>query len=422
MPPRMPDSSVVFLVVAGIIIFAFASELFFKKTGVPSFLFLILIGILLGPVLNIFPGQQLRATLGIFAELTLVMVLFYSGLDMKIRSLLQGSGRALVLVLLYVSTSILTIGFFSHFVLGWDLTEAFAFSAIIAGQTSTPVVVPLAKSLRLPVNTVTIITLESVSNSIFAIVLFFTFVRLYKGGFVDWTSALSGIASNFSIGIVLGLILSLAWIFVLERFKNQRYTYVLTLGLLLATFSVTVGVRGSGELAVFVFGLVLGNYKLLNSITKREISMDVLMKRLGTFQDEIAFLLNTLFFVFLGLTFLIEPREIILNLTIGLVLVGALLGSRLFATIVSTTRSELSKDRGPILLLSAQGVTQATLAIIAWNEGLQLGSTFLSLVAYVVILTNLIATIGSLWIRRRRKFDFRTFTEGLQENYHLPQG
>lgn len=413
----MADTSLIFLIVAAIITFGFVSEQFFKKTGIPSFLFLILIGIILGPVLNIFPGQQLRSILGIFAELTLVMILFHSGINMEIKSLFQQSGRTLTLVFLYVFSSILTIGSVCRFLLGWDLIEAFAFASIIGGQTSTQVVVPLAKSLKLPINTVTVITLESVTNSIFAIVLFSAFVRLYKLEVLDWMSTLSGIASNFSIGVVLGLTLSIVCILVLERFKDQRYTYVLTLGLLLATYSINVTVGGSGELAVFVFGLVLGNYKLLNSLRKREVNMDILMKQLRTFQDELAFLLNTLFFVFLGLTLLIDPADIISNLALGSLFVVLLLGFRTFSVAVSTARSELSKDRGAIILLSAQGSTQATLAIIAWNVGLQLGSLFLSLATYVIILTNLITTIGSVWIRRKMQFDFRTFMEGLQELY-----
>ncbi len=59
----MMDSSLVFAVVAGIIVIGFAGEFFFKKTGIPIFIFLILIGIILGPILNLFPRASLISVL-----------------------------------------------------------------------------------------------------------------------------------------------------------------------------------------------------------------------------------------------------------------------------------------------------------------------------------------------------------------------
>lgn len=47
-----PDTVFVFSIVAAIIVVGFAGELFFKKTGIPAFVFLIFMGILIGPVLG----------------------------------------------------------------------------------------------------------------------------------------------------------------------------------------------------------------------------------------------------------------------------------------------------------------------------------------------------------------------------------
>lgn len=392
-----------FATVAGIICLGFLGELIFKRTGVPSFLFLIFIGILLGPVFNVFSGSELRPVLGLFAELTLVMILFYSGLDMKLRSLLEGGGRSVLLVMLYVSLATVAIGVFGYLVMGWDPLEAFILGAIVGGQTSTPVVVPLAKSLKLPDEAVTLVTLESVVNSIVGIVIFLAFIQVYTSGTSSWLSSFSSVAASFSIGIVPAAVMAGTWIILLARFKDQRYTYVLTLGLLLATYSITATLGGSGELGVFVFGLMFGNYKVLNSLRDKRIDMDALTKRLSGIQDEISFLLNTLFFVFLGLTFSLEPNSVLSNLAVSLAIVAVLLGSRCVAVYASTFRSELATERPEIVLLSAQGVTQATLAIIAFNIGISLGSVFLTLVAYVIIITNVITTAGSIWIRRKAK-------------------
>jgi Na+:H+ antiporter len=397
----MADTALVFATVAGIIGIGFVGELIFRRTGVPSFLFLIFIGILLGPVFQVFSGNTLRPILGLFAELTLVMILFYSGLDMKLRSLLQGGGRTMILVLSYVALATTTIGLFGYAVMGWDLLESFILAAIIGGQTSTPVIVPLAKSLKLPEATVTLVTLESVVNSIVGIIIFLAFIQVYISGTSNLSSSLSSVAASFSIGIVPAALMSVAWIVLLARVKDQKYTYVLTLGLLLATYAITSSLGGSGELGVFVFGLMFGNYKVLNSLRDRQLDMDALTERLSGFQDEISFLLNTLFFVFLGLTFSLVPSSVLSNLAVASAVVALLLGSRVVTVYTATWRSSLAENRPEIVLLSAQGVTQATLAIIAFNVGLPLGNLFLTLVAYVIIITNVITTAGSFWIRRR---------------------
>ena len=397
----MASTLLVFAVVAGIVVLGYVGELLFRRTGIPSFLYLILMGILLGPVFQVFSGLQLLPVLGLFAELTLVMILFYSGLGMKLGSLVRGGGRAVLLVFLYVPIAIAVIGLLGYYLAGWDLLQSFIFASIIGGQTSTAVVVPLARSLKLTEDTVTFVTIESVTNSIVGIVVFLALIQAYTLGTVSWVAAATQIAASFSVGIVPSAFLSLAWVLLLDRVKDQKYTYVLTLGLLLGTYSVTTVLGGSGELGVFVFGLIFGNYTILNRIRKRKISMEAIMSRLGDFQDEISFLLNTLFFVFLGLTFQLEFSQVVSQLALASVFVILLMASRFVSVSISTARSDLRRERREITLLSAQGVTQATLAIIALNEGIPLATTFLALTAYVIILTNIITTAGSVWVKRR---------------------
>ena len=125
----MVDTLTIFSFVAGIIIIGFVGEQFFKKTGIAVFIFLILIGIIIGPVLDIFPRESLLPSLGVFAELTLLMVLFYGGMDTKMDAALKGGGRAFLQVIIYVGGSTFAIGLLSHLFLGWDLTQSFIFAS-----------------------------------------------------------------------------------------------------------------------------------------------------------------------------------------------------------------------------------------------------------------------------------------------------
>jgi cell volume regulation protein A len=401
----MIDAAFVFTVVAAIIIIGFIGELIFKKIGIPFFIFLIFIGIILGPVFNVFPREPLLPALALFAELTLLMVLFYGGLDTRFDAAVKGGGRAFVQVSMYVLGSTTIIGLLVSLFLKWDILESFIFASMVGGETTAAVVIPLSRSLNFSEVTVAFLTLETGMNTIFSIVLFFTFVGAYTTGVSNWFLALTTIAADFCVGITLGAVLGLGWIYLLHFLQRQKFTYVLTLGLVFLTYSLSVRLGGNGELSVLVFGIILGNYYLLNRLSKSYMNMDPLQKQLRTFQEEISFLMETLFFVFLGLTFVITPSLIISNLATAVIVVIVLLSVRYVATSFSTFRSEMRDEKRGIILMCAQGLVPATLAIIALNLEIPLANDFINIITYVIILTNIITAAGSILNRRQHKWN-----------------
>jgi NhaP-type Na+/H+ or K+/H+ antiporter len=398
----MVSVAVEFLIVAGIIIFGFISEHFFKVTGVPSFLFLIFIGVLLGPVTNVFPRASLTSALAIFAELTLLIVLFYGGMDTDIASVRAGGGRAFLQVLLYVIPSMVVISIVANLFFHLDFILALIFASMVGGETTAAVIVPLSRSLKLSDSVVTFLTFESAMNSIFSIILFFTLVGAYNTGVANIGQAITTIISTFSIGIVAGLLFSILWIYMLGYFRRDRYTYVFTMGLIFLTYSLSEIVGGSGLLSVLIFGIFLGNFELANRLfAKRQVTQS-LQSQLRLFHGEISFLLETLFFVSLGLIFVIDYQQLYLDAAVGLIITAVLLVVRYSATTITTVRSEMASQRSTITMMCAQGLTPATLAIIAVNLQLPQAGLFLNLVTFVIVFTNVVTTVGSVRERRMR--------------------
>ncbi|HZS73886.1 MAG TPA: cation:proton antiporter [Candidatus Nitrosotalea sp.] len=399
----MINEIIVFSAAAGIIFLGFAGEIFFKKTGISYYLFLISVGIVLGPVFNVFPREPLIPVLGLFASFTLIMILFYSGMDMRIKEVIRGSPRTVVQVTIYVVSSIFLIGFSLHFILKWDLLQSLIFGSMVGGETASVVVIPLSRSLRLGQNTITFLTLESILNSIYSIVFYEAFVSLYKTGTSNWTLPLITIGTSFSIGIVVGVGLSIVWMFVLRYVRNFKYTYVLSLGLLFVTYAITEVLHGSGLVAVLIFGLFMGSSKIILTRLGQKFDLADMNEQFYKFQGEISFLMETFFFVFLGLVFVITPSTILSNLMLGLLVIGILLVFRFIATKASTIKSELRKDQLAIFIICAQGVVPATLSIAALNDGIPLANTFVSIAVYVIILSNIVTTAGSILVARKNR-------------------
>ena len=216
------DASVVFAAVAGIIIIGFAGEFFFKKTGIPIFIFLILTGIIIGPILNIFPRQSLISVIAPFAELTLLMVLFYGGLGLKSSVVLTNGGRALIQAIIYVGLSSILIGTIGIFIMKWGALPSFIFASMISGETTAALLLPLSRWMKMSEATASFLKIEAEINSILLIVLFFAFVGVYTTPGINLAAAISSVTSQFSNGIVLGAIMSLAWIYVLLSFSKPE--------------------------------------------------------------------------------------------------------------------------------------------------------------------------------------------------------
>ncbi|HEX5359306.1 MAG TPA: cation:proton antiporter [Candidatus Nitrosotalea sp.] len=397
----MIDEIIIFLAISGIIFFGFGGEFFFQKTRISYYLFLILIGIILGPIFHIFPRDIMVPILGFFSSFTLIMIMFYSGMDMKISEVIKHSGRTLLHVVIYVVSSIFTIGLFGHFVMGWDLVQSMIFGSMVGGETTAAVVIPLTRNLKLHDRTITFLTLESTINTIFSIVFFTAFLDLHKNGTTSLIIPLVSIGENFLFGIIIGIVFSISWLFVLRFLRDFKYTYVFTLGLLFLTYSITQILHGNGIIAVLIFGLFISNEKSILTFLRQQFTISDMRVHFTKFQSEMSFLMETFFFVFLGLTFLIDQQQILTDLGVGLACVAILLCFRFVATRISTRKSDLSKDKNLIVLICAQGIVPATLSIIAINEGLPLANTFLNLTVYVIILTNIITTVGVLWVTRR---------------------
>ncbi len=408
-------TSFVLVIAALIILLGFIGEEIFKKAHVPSFLFLVLAGFLMGPVFGLINESLLMPVLGIFAELTLIMVLFHGGIDLKLNLVLKEGWRVFLQVFLYILISVLFIVLFSTFVLHMPIVLSLILGSIIGGETTAVVIIPLSRELRLKESSVTFLTLESALNSIILVILFLSFVGLYQGGgtvisaaghgihITELYSTATSLTSSFSIGAVVGLVLSVLWLYLLDYLKKQSYTYVLTLGLLFLTFSLTNYAGGSGFLAVIIFGIILGNHTFISSILRRRVRIANLEKQLFHLQGEITFLLKTFFFVFLGLVLSLSLSTLIYGLVVGGSFLLILMVSRYLALSVSTFKSEMRKDIVAIFISLAQGVTPATLAILAVSYNIMDANTFLTITAYVIILTNIVTTIGTFAILRKNK-------------------
>ena len=195
----MIDLLLIFLIAAAIMIIGFLGNIFFKKTGWPEILFLIAIGVVLGPVLNVFSRDDFLPVLPIFSTFTLLMILFRGGMDLNLSEIISGGSRALLQATVYLTVGMLGVATFLHLVMGWEWIDGFILGSIVS-QTGGVVIVHMAKKIEVHPLSAIFLTLESTFTSIFNIVFFLVFLEIRLVGILYLAEAAAAIFTRFSMG------------------------------------------------------------------------------------------------------------------------------------------------------------------------------------------------------------------------------
>ncbi|MFZ0965409.1 MAG: cation:proton antiporter [Candidatus Bathyarchaeia archaeon] len=405
----MVDPVTLALILGGsIIVIGFLGNYLFERTGFPDMLWLIVLGLLLGPVTGLVDAGSIMGLAPYLAALALVFILFDGGMAMNIYRVFSESPRAMVLAGAGFAMSVTATTLFMMYIVIPDkpLLYSLLFGTILGGSSSIAVI-SLVSRIKVSEKCSTILSIESAITDILCIVFSLAVIEIIlKGTTVDLTTIGQSIASRFSIGIVLGVIFGFIWLSVLKRIAKASYAYMLTLAVVLLAYAFSEFLGGSGSLCCLLFGIMLGNEKEIYKILKMErppnTAVDAGLKR---FESEVAFLLRTFFFVYIGL--IVTIGNIITVIT-GVILSLMLLLVRFGAVTFATTRcNELVKERPIMGVMLTRGLAAAVLATLPMQYQsespifAELSSLYINLAVIVILATAIIATVGIPLLKRK---------------------
>jgi cell volume regulation protein A len=394
--------SLALIVSALIIVIGFLGNYLFEKKGVPDMLFLIFLGIAVGPVLHIFDPAVVSGLAPYISALALVFILFDGGIRMGIRQVLSHSPRAVLLAVTGFILSMLVIAIFTIYVLNVPPFIGLLFGSIYGGSSSI-VVVSLAAKIKISEKGSTTLILESAITDILCIVVSLALIGVVLTGHTDYVYIGLGITSRFVIGAVIGIFSGIAWLILLKRVAYLPFSYMLTLAIALFAYAISEVLGGSGALSSLLFGLMLGNeneiLKLLHLGTAPRPTVDEGLKR---FESEIAFFIRTFFFVFLGIIASISNVTFVF---LGIILSLLLLTVRVGVVRLATAGSDLKNERSIMSVVLTRGLAAAVLATIPaqYEEFAAYSAYFINFAVVIIITTAIIATIGVIGISKRQQ-------------------
>ena len=378
----------VILLAAGVVIFlGVAGEAFFKKTGIPDVAFLMILGVIIGPVLGLIQPEAVIQVIPYFAALALIIIMFDGGLNLDIKHVIKTAHFSFALAILGFILSIVMITLAAHFALGWLWLESILLGSIVGGSSSA-IVFGLVKNIKISEETKSMLSFESALTDILATIIAFILFEAVLAGHFDIQTLQETIGRAVVVGLVLGFGVGIPWMYVSTKLGNAQHAYMLTLGVLFVLFFLANSFGESGALTALVFGLMIGNKSHLSRLLRFKlprIEMD------DPTHNQLTFLVRSFFFVFVGLMASFGQIE---YLVFGVLITIAVYFGRMFIGKVTLTKRFSRLDRAVTNSMIPRGLAAAVLATYPITMGLPNAEAYPQLVFFIILSSVIITTIG----------------------------
>ena len=314
----MAPVAAVFLAIAAMTYAGFAAGRFFERTRFPDVPLLLGLGLLLGPLNRWAVGEGwgsaavaegldpdvLREAAPFIAAMALVVLLFDSGMELDFAAFRKSLGPSFLHPLPILLLTVLGIAVLGHYVLGMPILVSVLLGVALV-NVDQAVSSGVLSRLDLPDHLRAMYFVEMALYDVISIPLIVSLLQFAEG--VEGGLGLAGFARNFTslvaVSLLVGLVAGAAWIFALRGLQGHPNSYMLTFATAIGAYGASEYLGGSGALSILLFGLAVGNRTTILRRWARLRDVDAEHVKVQSFHDEITFLVRTMFFLYLGLTF-----------------------------------------------------------------------------------------------------------------------
>jgi len=391
----------IFIIIGILILVGFVGRIAYKWTKIPESIFLILIGLLIGPLLNIVKSDIFLPIVPFFSILALLVVLLDSGFSFNIFQVFKRFPKAFMFTIIISVLTTSIIGSMLFFFFEWELLHALLLGLIASG-TTTVTAMALLSRLLINKKTKELLFLETVINDftlIFGASIIILIIKKQQISVEIFTSTISSISIGFFLGIIFGFL----WVRLLKKIESRKLNYISTLGVLFLLYGITQSLKGEGLIAALIFSLIIGNYPIIYKKFRTRKRIDFpptfIFRSIRSVKEDISFLVKVFFFVLIGVIF--DLKAVSNNLsTITLIVSGILIFILLSRFISTKILCLLDKSFKPysfvIMTMLPRGFIATVLAFIPYREDIIIPS-LTEIVLLLVLVTNIFAIISGFY-------------------------
>lgn len=294
------DLNILYLALSLLIVISIFVIRLSNNLGVPILLLFLGVGMLAGsegPGGIYFDDSKLAQNIGITA---LIIILFSGGMDTKWSHVKSVVTPALSLATIGVIITACFVGIFAYYFLKIPITVSLLLGSIVASTDAAAVFSIIgARKIRVKGKMTPLLELESGSNDPMAVFLTISMIELILNPNPSYMMLGVSFVLEMVVGLVLGLLIGRFILFSINRLTIpiEGLYPVFIFASAFLVYSMTVLCHGSGFLAVYVAGLVVGNENFVHK------------KNIFRFLDGMAWIAQVIMFLTLGL--LVFPSEIL---------------------------------------------------------------------------------------------------------------
>lgn len=376
--PSLPFTFEQGLAVAGLLILGgvLASKAS-AKLGVPALLLFLLIGMLAGgdgPGGIHFDNAPLAGAVG---TLALCIILFSGGLETDWKSVRPILAHGLSLATLGVVITAALVGLFAIYLLNISPVEGLLIGSIVASTDAAAVFGVLrARRISIKGRLAPLLELESGLNDPMAVFLTIGLTEMMLQPELNALALVPLFFKQMTIGAIVGSLIGLAAVWLINRLRLEYVGLysVATTALAITSFGLTASIGGSGFLAVYLTGLMMGRRNFLYKIS------------LVQFHDGLAWFVQIIMFLIFGLQ--VFPSQLGEVAAAGILLsIVLILVCRPIAVFVSLIGGKELRKRDKLFVswTGLRGATPIILATIPMSYGLPEAQTLFHLIFFVVL-------------------------------------
>lgn len=312
--------------IALLLILGALGEFIFSRTGIPDMIWLVLAGIITGPVLEIIQPDIFKPAIPFFGAIALVSILAGGGVKLRISEVTEIAPRAFILALVGFVLTLVAFCIFAHYATRLGLIQpvpvtVWIMAGAILGGTSSLIIIPTMAGGGVASRVARLLEVESCITDALCVVVAMAMIDLILKDVFSFGAPFISLASAVGLGVVVGLAGAVFLLMMKSRLADSPHAYTVYLSGFLIIYGAAQFCGGNGALAVLTSALIIGNLaEILPRITSHQFDpkLYTINPLIMTVHDQLSFFIKSFFFFLIGLMFPTSPKLLLLGFVFAL--------------------------------------------------------------------------------------------------------
>ena len=379
-----------------IIICSYFFDLISKRTGIPSVLILITLGIIISQSFSFFllpkpSAEIIQNAVGILGGAGVILIVLEAAIDLRLKK--ESTGlilKAFLMALLGLTFTSLAGAFVLSKFTGLEISLALLYTiplSILSSAIILPSIGLLEKEKK------DFMVYESSFSDILGIISFHLIIGFHEPGGSE--GMLSEVGINLFLVILFSIIISYVLIYFFQKIKEGAKLFFL-LSILALLYGIGKVLHFESLILILFFGVVLNNHTLFFKGKLKKIideqRVESLIDNFKVLIGETAFVIRTFFFVLFGFSIVMAKLFDLEVLYIGLSLVGVIFIVRAIFLLMFTGRKI-----SPLIYLAPRGLITVLLFMKVQSENIEMGADLANIdgvLLFVILFSCLIMMYG----------------------------